>query len=167
MKNSILYTALSTSLLLGVGCQTKEYSVWPLDEVCSVEFPILDKADAKAALLGDWQWQQTRYPGQSRLTGVVPTETPRSTGHQLLFRFTADRYLILKDGNVVQDLPYEVRYWGEGTNTVDPILLVRTYQAATGFSGGSILRIDPGKQCLQLVNSYGDAGGDLSLKKTK
>ena len=167
MKNIVYHSALLASLLLSAGCQKEEAAVVPPEEVCSVDVPVQDKASAKDALLGDWRWQQTRYPGRGRLTGVIPTETPRSTGHERLFRFTTDRYIILEDGQVVQDLPYDVKYWGEGTNAVDPVLLVRTYRPATGFSAGSILRIDQGKSCLQLINSYGDAGGDISLQRTE
>ena len=98
------------------------------------------------------------------MTGVVPVETPVSTRHERLFRFTANRYIILEAGQVVQDLPYDVKFWGEGTNAVDPVLLVHAYRSAT-HSSASILRIDQSGLCLELINSYGDAGGDLNLKK--
>ena len=61
---------------------------------------------------------------------------------------------------------YEVRFWGEGTNTVDPILTIRTADPVSGY-GVSVLRLDSGLSCLELINSYNDAGGDISLKKIR
>jgi hypothetical protein len=180
MKPTTFYVALASTLLLGTSCQKQEiepasqptlcWSRPPLpDEACAITSWIQDKPAAQARLLGDWRWVRTSYP----MRGVRPedtrVETPNSIGKERIYRFTADRYIILENGQPVQDLPYSIGFQGEGTNMVDPELMLRTYSATTATAGGpaSMLRLDSGLSCLELVNSYADAGGDISLKRVE
>ena len=57
-----------------------------------------------------------------------------------------------------------MRFWGEGSNTVDPILTIR-FANPGGSYGVSMLRLDQGLGCMALVNSYNDAGSDITLRK--
>ena len=165
--------ALGAALLLSAGCQKQDIEPespiicgwgFPQVEICTIAAAVQEKPAAQAGVLGDWQWLQTRYPTRGTAPTDTRVETPQSTGKNRVYRFTADRFIILEEGQPVFEKAYEVRFWGEGTNTVDPVLTIRTADPVSGY-GVSVLRLDSGLSCLELINSYNDAGGDISLKK--
>jgi hypothetical protein len=164
MKNSVLSLALSAILLASIGCKKEEAPVF--DEVCSVLEEIQSKEVAKAAIIGDWEWVQTESPRRGSETTL---QTPQSTGKQKTYRFTEERFVILEDNRVIFDSPYSIKYRGEGTNTVDPGLMLHTYWPATDSSPTflirSILVMDQGQFCMKIINSYDDAGDNVTLRK--
>lgn len=166
MKNSVLSLALSVALLTNTGCKKEEVTVF--NEVCSVVDEIQSKEVAKAAIIGDWEWLQTESP-RPRGGTEATFETPQSTGKRKIYRFTDERFMVLENDIVIFNSTYDVKYWGEGTNSVDPVLLLHTYWSTTNSSSNllvrSILRMDKGQACMEIINSYDDAGDDVSLKK--
>lgn len=170
MKSTTRCLALVGTLFLVTGCEKQALddticNMFPeMVATCAITSWIQDKPAAQASLLGDWQWLQTSYPTRGVPPENTRLETPRSTGKTRIYRFTADRCLILENGQTIQDLPYEIRFRGEGPNTVDPDLTLRVQSSATSFFV-SLLHLDQGQECMQLVNSYNDAGGDINLKR--
>jgi hypothetical protein len=161
MRNNIFSFALLITLLASVGCQKEE--ALTIDEGCSLLDEVKSKEVAKVAIIGDWEWIQTEYP--RRRGGTEATfETPQNTGKRKIYRFTEKRFMILENDILIYDLPYDIKFWGEGTNTVDSNLALRTYRTSTNFSS-SFLSLDQGLFCMKLINSYDDAGSDVTLKK--
>jgi hypothetical protein len=62
---------------------------------------------------------------------------------------------------------YEIKFWGEGSNTADEILVVKFFKLTGEFQGASMLFLDTSGSCLTLVNSYNDAGGDLKFVRAE
>ncbi len=126
---------------------------------CSIDEIVKSREKARALILGKWNWVQTTY--NRRGVGIT-TETPNSTGKVLTFKFFDNKVQILENNNLTEET-YEIKFWGEGTNTVDEILVVRFFKLTGEFQGTSLLFLNASGTCLTLVNSYNDIGGDLKF----
>lgn len=128
---------------------------------CSIDSNVKSKETAKALIIGNWNWTKTTYT--RRGTGIT-TETPLSTNKILTFEFTDKKVRVFDNNDLTEEL-YEIKFWGEGSNTVDDILVVNFFKLTGEFLGTSMLFLDTSGSCLTLVNSYNDAGGDLNFKR--
>lgn len=128
---------------------------------CSIMDIVKSKEQAQTLILGTWNWVKTTYT--IRGTGTT-TETPYSTDKILTFKFIDNKVQIFENNNLTEEL-YEIKFWGEGTNTVDDILAIRFFKLTGDFQGTSLLFLNPSGTCLTLVNSYNDAGGDLTFRR--
>lgn len=88
----------------------------------------------------------------------------KETAKTLTFEFSGEKVRILENSTLTEE-KYEIEFWGEGTNTVDDILVVRFFKLTGEFQGTSMLQLNTSGTCLTLVNSYNDAGGDLNFKR--
>lgn len=143
-----------------ISCEAEEPLT--LTEECLLEERIDSKEAAKSAIIGEWHWVKTTY----NLRGTAPrVETPAQEGKKLIYRFTNNRLFVIENSNLVEELRYDIRFAGEGTNTVDPVLTI-VFQKLNGtYTDRSMLALDKNTTCMQLINSYDDGGGDLSFKK--
>ncbi len=124
---------------------------------------IKSKAPAKAAIVGKWEWVETTY--SSRGAEKV-TENPLTTNKTVVYEFERDTLSVYENDTLAEKLAYEIRHWGEGTNTVDEQLVIILRRAKTGeHLGTSIMFLSTASTCLRLVNSYDDAGGDMLFKR--
>ena len=128
---------------------------------CFIDDKVNSKEQAKILILGNWNWVKTTYT--RRGTGKT-TETPYSTNKELTYIVLDNKVQILENNNLTEEL-YEIKFWGEGTNTVDEILTVRFFKLTGEFQGTSMLFLSPSGTCLTLVNSYNDVGGDMTFKR--
>jgi hypothetical protein len=128
---------------------------------CPIDNNIKSKETAYTLIIGKWNWIKTTYT--TRGAGIT-TETPLSTQKTLTFEFTGEKVRILENSTLTEE-KYEIEFWGEGTNTVDDILVVRFFKLTGEFQGTSMLQLNTSGTCLTLVNSYNDAGGDLNFKR--
>ncbi len=130
---------------------------------CSIDDIVKSKETAKTLIIGKWNWVKTTYT--TRGTGIT-TETPLSTNKNLIFEFT-DKKLRVFDSNALTEELYEIKFWGEGSNTVDDILVVKFYKLTGEFQGTSMLFLSTSGACMTLVNSYNDVGGDLHFTRAQ
>lgn len=128
---------------------------------CFINDKVNSKEQARTLILGRWNWVKTTYT--RRGTGIM-TDTPYSTDKVITYKFLENKVQILENNNLTEEL-YEIKFWGEGTNTVDEILTVRFFKLTGEFQGTSMLFLSPSGTCLTLVNSYNDVGGDLTFKR--
>lgn len=135
----------------------------PSAEKCIVDNKVLSKELANALIIGKWEWLSTSYHRRGSGTTV---ETNQTTGRSFIFEFTADN-LLIHENDAVSERLYEIRFWGEGTNTVDEALVLRTFNITGESQGQSLLFLNVSGNCLTLVNSYNDAGGDLNFIRVK
>ena len=91
------------------------------NEECFLEETIKEKEFAKRAIVGRWEWIKTSYSGRGRNETI---ETPFSTNKEKVFEFVGDKLNIFENGILIQESNYEIKYWGEGTNTVDEKLTI-------------------------------------------
>ncbi|GAB2786560.1 hypothetical protein GCM10027275_33830 [Rhabdobacter roseus] len=133
------------------------------EETCSVEDEVKRKETAQELIIGRWNWLKTTYLTRG---ADLSTQTPTTTQHSRVFEFGRDTLKIFENNALVKAQLYEIKYWGEGTNTVDDVLTVRYLDAEKKeLTGVSILRLSTSGQCLMLVNSYNDAGGDVNFRR--
>ena len=71
---------------------------------------------------------------------------------------------VFETNDLTEEL-YEIKFWGEGSNTGDNILVVRFFGLTGEFQGASMLFLSTSGTCLTLVNSYNNEGGDLNFKR--
>lgn len=150
------FIALGLTCLL-FGCSNKNEITEQEYVDCATENPVRTKDLAKNLIVGKWDWTMTTYLRRGTGTTII---TPESANKKMTYEFTNDKVKIVTDGEISGELDYEVQFWGEGTNHVDEILVVKY-----GTGGISILLIDISGTCLRLVNSYNDVGGDLTFQK--
>lgn len=150
-------------LLSSVGCADEGFEPATVT-VCSVTNAIESKEVATEQVTGTWTWAKTTYV--NRLSGEN-AETPASTGKHITYTFREDRLTIAENSDVPDEFRYEIKYWAEGSASVDEdVLTLHTFDPASGnLAGASILQLDPSFNCLTLVNSYDDAGGDLTFRR--
>ena len=143
--------------------QIRNEDVQVQSEECLLEETIKEKELAKSAVIGKWKWIKTRYSSRGTKETI---ETPLSTNKEKVFEFVGDKLNIYENGILILESNYEIKYWGEGTNTVDEQLNIWFFKPQTAEYGGtSVLFLSTSSTCLKLVNSYDDAGGDLYLKR--
>ena len=155
--NKLLFLGL---LFILVNCTSDTINNIEIKD-CSITDNVKSKETAKTLIIGKWNWLKTTY---TRRGSGITTETPLSTDKTLSFEFTDKKVLVLDNNNLTEEL-YEVKFWGEGSNTVDDILVVKFFKSTGEFQGTSILFLSTSGTCLTLVNSYNDVGGDLNFKR--
>ena len=149
-------------LLFTTQC-TKDLDLQGQEADCSVEDAVKPKETAQQLIIGQWDWLKTTYHTRGSGTSI---HTPITTQRSQRFDFGRDTLKIFENNALVKTRLYEIRYWGEGTNMVDDLLAIRYFDAETkAATGVSILRLSTSGQCLTLVNSYNDAGGDATFRK--
>lgn len=152
----INFIALGLTCLL-FGCANDNIITEQENDDCATENPVQTKDLAISLIVGKWNWIKTTYASRGTGTTII---TPESTNKKMTYEFTNDKLKIYTNGDITNEFNYKVQFWGEGSNNVDEILVVK-YD--TG--GTSILFINISGTCLRLVNSYNDVGGDLTLQK--
>ncbi len=128
---------------------------------CSIGDIVKSKDIAKTLIIGKWIWIKTTY---ARRGSGITTETPLSTDKTLTFEFTEKKIGVFENNDMTEE-KYEIVFWGEGSNTVDDILVIRFFKLTGEFKGTSMLFLNTSGTCLTLGNSYNDAGGDLNFKR--
>lgn len=156
-KTGLLFIGL---ILLMGNCT---YEVADKSEItaCSSDRIVKSKEQARALILGKWDWVQTTY--QRRGAGTI-IETPSTTGKILIFNFFDDKMQILEN-NQLTEVAYEIKFWGEDTNAVEEILTIRFFTLTGEFRNMSLLLLNPSGTCLILDNSYNGTGGNLEFKR--
>jgi hypothetical protein len=123
---------------------------------CSTDSDFVKTKDlAKNLIAGKWNWINTTYSGRGTGTTII---TPQSTNKIMVYEFTKGKLKMYTDNVLTDELDYTVQFWGEGTNTVDEILVVK-------YGSGQSSMLFVNTSCLRLVHSFNDAGGDLSFRK--
>lgn len=138
-----------------LSCSNEEFLDKSENLECYVEDAIKTKELAKLLIVGKWNWIKTTYASRGVEKMIL---TPESENEIKTYEFTNNKLKIFSNDTLTEELNYTIQFWGEGTNTVDEILVV-VYE--TG--GRSILFLNKSGDCLSLVNSYNDAGGDLNF----
>lgn len=87
-------------------------------------------------------------------------ETPESKNSERIYEFSDDKLKIYIDGDMTTEMGYEVQFWGVETGSNNPPLAVR-YEDG----GLSMLVINSKGECMGLINSFNDAGGDSCFEK--
>lgn len=158
MKRIIIYYL--AMLVFVVACsKEEENTVEALN--CECTNPIKEKDIAWQMLIGEWTWVSTAT--KSKLNQGGHSLTPSNTNDQISYIFSADTLTIVKNGLKIYKEQYAVGYFGEYNSTPSDSTLVVKYLSNMQIADVSILRID--NDCMQLINSYDDAGGDIKLKK--
>lgn len=119
------------------------------------------KENAAALLLGKWEWIKTTYT--NRASGVYE-ENSYSSGKQIFFEFTSSK-VIITENNTVTEESYEIVMDEVGTALAEQQLKINFTTTAGELRETSFLRVSASGQCLTLINSYDDAGGDLNFQK--
>lgn len=127
----------------------------PTDEVAQT------KENAAVLLLGKWEWIKTFYTNRASGNYV---ETSYSSGKQIFFEFKTDK-VIITENNVVTEERYEIIVDEVGTAMAEQQLKINFTTTAGELREISLLRVSASGQCLTLINSYDDAGGDLNFQK--
>ncbi len=128
---------------------------------CPTEEVAQTKENAAALLIGRWEWIKTFYTN-SAIGNYV--ETSYSSGKQIFFEFTSNK-VIITENNIVTEENYEIIVDDAGVAVAEQQLKI-SFTTTTGeLREISILRVSASGQCLTLVNSYDDAGGDLNFQK--
>ena len=132
---------------------------------CSVDTMVKLKETAKIKIIGKWDWVKTTYSGRGMVT---TTQTPTTTNSKMNYEFKENIVLIYVNGRVTDELTYDIKYFGEGTNTVDDVLAIQFFNPKTSqYSQSTLLYLSTSFNCLTLINSHSDAGGDLTFSRTE
>jgi len=143
---------LAIIFILSLGCTKPEMNEIDIPKECQLINITENEKSARTAILGKWLWWNTAY----NFRGVQPyNETPKSTGKSLSYEFTGDN-IVINTGDKKETKKFEIRN--------NPLVMIIKEQTGEIISTG-LLQIDPANNCLRLVYSYNDAGGDLSFTK--
>jgi hypothetical protein len=160
MKNQI--NTLLFVLVLVFSCKKQETqeSTKPVCDCNNIATPIKQLSLASSNIVGEWTWIYTETIGR----GIATTyQTPQNTNKQITYQFTSDTLSIKENGITTYSNKYAVGYFGEFNKTPTDTDLVVKYLTADTITGVSLLFLD--KNCMLLVNSYDDAGGNILLKR--
>jgi hypothetical protein len=124
---------------------------------CSTAGFVTTKDQARLLIVGKWNWIRTTHSGRGFAT---TTETPQSTNNKMIFEFTDEKVKIFTNDILTSQVDYTLQFWGEGSNNIDEIPVVKYGNGRT-----SMLFLSTSGSCLRLVNSYDDAGEDLELQR--
>lgn len=128
---------------------------------CPTDEIVQSKDSANLLLRGKWEWIKTFYANRASSNYV---ETSYSSGKQIFFEFNSNK-LFITENNVVTEESYEIMVDGIGTALAEQQLKI-SFTTTTGeLRETSILHLSISGQCLTLINSYDDAGGDLNFQK--
>lgn len=128
---------------------------------CPTEKIVQSKESAAPLLIGKWEWIKTFYVNRPDGTSV---ETSYSSGKQIFFDFKDDK-VIITENNIITEETYEIVASELNTALTEQQLKINFIKATGELRESSILRLSISGQCLTLVNSYDDAGGDLNFQK--
>lgn len=128
---------------------------------CPTDEIVRTKESAAALLMGKWEWIKTFYV--NRASGQY-VETSFSSGKQITFEFKTDK-VIITENNIITEEAYEVIVSEFNVSLAEQELKVNFIKETGELRESSILRISILGDCLTLVNSYDDAGGDLNFQK--
>lgn len=143
---------LAIIFILSLGCTKPDMNEIEILKECQLINITEDEKKARTAILGKWLWWNTAY----NFRGVQPyNETPKSTGKSLSYEFTVDN-VIINTGDKKETKKFEIKN--------NPLVIIIKEQTGEIISTG-LLQIDPANNCMRLVYSYNDAGGDLSFTK--
>ncbi len=132
---------------------------------CSVGSIVELKETAKVKIIGKWDWVKTTYSGRGMVT---TTQTPTTTNYNMSYEFKKNNVRIFINGRPTDELTYDIMYFGEGTNTVDDVLAIKFFNPKTNsYSQSTLLFLSTSFNCLTLINSHSDAGGDLTFSRTE
>ena len=149
------------SLLFMFGsCANDSVEKAPTTE-CSIDNFVQSKETARTLIIGKWDWIKTTYIRRGFGTTV---ETPLSTNRTFTLKFT-DKEVQIFENDTLTEQTYEIKFWGEGTNTVDDILVINFFTLLGEPQGTSMLLLNTSGTCLTLGNSYNDAGGNSNFKR--
>jgi hypothetical protein len=128
---------------------------------CPTDEIVRTKESAAALLIGKWEWIKTFYVNSA--SGYY-VETSYSSGKQITFEFKADK-VIITENNIISEETYEIIVTELNASLAEQVLKVNFINANGELRESSILRLSTSGQCLTLINSYDDAGGDLNFQK--
>ena len=145
-------------LLLASGCINHEIEESIIS--CNCDNPAKQLDIANSLILGEWTWISTDFHNRGSESYF---ETPQNTNSQITYKFTADTLTIIKNGTNIYKERYSVGHFGDISKTPTDSSLVVKYIHSDTLVGISMLYIE--NNCMKLVNSYNDAGGDVLLTK--
>ncbi|GCC53405.1 hypothetical protein SanaruYs_36490 [Chryseotalea sanaruensis] len=128
---------------------------------CPTDEIVRTKESAAALLIGKWEWIKTFYVNRASGNSV---ETSFSSGKQITFEFKADK-VIVTENNIVTEETYEIVFFDINSSQAEQELKINFIAETGEIRESSILHISILGDCLTLVNSYDDAGGDLNFQK--
>ena len=152
---------LLVGLLFMLGSCTSDSVDKAITTDCSTDDFVRSKEIAQTLIVGKWDWIKTTYTRRGPGTTV---ETPSSTDKTFTLEFT-DKEVRMSENDILTKRLYEIQFWGEGTNTIDDILVVNFSTLTGELQGRSMLFLNSAGICLTLGNSYNDAGGDSNFKR--
>lgn len=145
-------------LIIVSGCKNQDIEKTTLS--CNCDHPTNQLDTANSMIQGEWTWVSTVF---RRRGSESYYETPQNTTNQITYTFTADTLTIIKNVVNIYKSKYSIGHFGDFSNTPTDSSLVVIYSHSDTSIGVSMLLID--NNCMQLVNSYNDAGGDVLLTK--
>jgi len=145
-------------LILASGCTSHDVEESTIS--CNCDNPATQLDIANSLILGEWTWISTGFHNRGSESNF---ETPQNTNSQITYKFTADTLTIIKNGTNIYKEGYSVGHFGDISKTPTDSSLVVKYIQSDTLVGISMLFID--KNCMKLVNSYNDAGGDVLLTR--
>lgn len=163
MKNQI--NTLLFVLVLVFSCKKQDNqetttTTKPACDCNTITSPTKQLSLASFIIIGDWTWVYTETIGR----GITKTyQTPQKTNKQITYQFTSDSLIINENGVKTYSNKYAVGYFGDFNKTPTDTALVVKYLTSDTTTGVSLLFLD--KNCMLLVNSYDDAGGNILLKR--
>ena len=162
MKMKTIKLLILGQAFIFLGCTYNSYVPKQVTD-CSVDSMVKSQETAKIKIIGKWDWVKTTYSGRGILT---TTQTPTTTNSNMNYEFKENTVSIYVNGQMTGELTYDIKYFGEGTNTVDDILVIRFFNTKTSqYSQSTLLYLSTSFDCLTLINSHSDAGGDLTFRR--
>ena len=145
-------------LILASGCLNQDVEESTIS--CNCDNPAKQIDIANSMILGEWTWISTSFHNRGSESYY---ETPQNTNSQITYKFTADTLTIIKNGTNIYKDRYSVGHFGDISKTPTDSSLVVNYIHSDTLVGISMLYIE--NNCMKLVNSYNDTGGDVLLTK--
>ncbi|MFA9215437.1 MAG: hypothetical protein ACEQSR_16625 [Candidatus Methylacidiphilales bacterium] len=162
MKNQINTLLLFLVLVFSCKKQANQETttIKPACDCNTITSPTKQLSLASSIIIGDWTWVYTETIGR----GITKTyQTPQNTNKTITYQFTSDSLIIKENGVKTYSNKYAVGYFGDLNKTPTDTDLVVKYLTSDTITGVSLLFLD--KNCMLLVNSYDDAGGNTLLKR--
>ncbi len=160
MKNLINPFLFVLVIITSCNKNEKKDTTTPTCDCTNITAPIQQLSTASSTIIGEWIWVYTQSMGRGTPTTY---QTPQNTNKQITYQFTSDSLIIKENGVKTYSNKYAVGFFGDFNKTPTDTDLVVKYLTAETITGVSILYID--KNCMLLVNSYNDAGGNILLKR--
>lgn len=129
---------------------------------CPTEDIVQIKEDAQRLLAGKWEWIKTFYINRASGNYI---ETSYDAGKSIFYEFGIGKVTITEN-NVSREETYEILVDEAMASFAEQQLKINFINANGELRESSLLLLSTTGQCLTLVNSYDDAGGDLNFQKT-